>query len=73
MGQSVAKNRYGAVSELGPRDNKSITGPGIYQPKEGSHNQTSRAVSQLLNGVLSSNRLNSEFHLIVSTIHIHKA
>ena len=34
MGQSVAENRYGAVSELGPRDNKSITGPGIYQLKE---------------------------------------
>ena len=33
MGQSVAENRYGAVSELGPRDNKSITGPGIYQLK----------------------------------------
>ena len=33
MGQSIAENRYGAVSELGPRDNKSITGPGIYQLK----------------------------------------
>ena len=33
MGQSVAESRYGAVSELGPRDNKSITGPGIYQLK----------------------------------------
>ena len=33
MGQSIAENTYGAVSELGPRDNKSITGPGIYQLK----------------------------------------
>ena len=32
--ECAAQNRYGAVSELGPRDNKSITGPGIYQLKE---------------------------------------
>ena len=32
--ECAAENRYGAVSELGPRDNKSITGPGIYQLKE---------------------------------------